>query len=117
MLYNKSKKIIALVLALCFAVSLLLPVGFILVNTNHTHICCSGEYSGNNRVNSMTSICCVTCISINIKKMFIATLAYFSNANVFSLFLCLLAIYLFWGNVLSHKGFSSPVSLKVRMNN
>ena len=111
---SKRKKIIALVLALCFTASLLLPVGFILVNTNHTHICCSGEYIEDNRLNNMTSICCITCISIHIAKTSIAAAAYSNNVTIF---VYLLAVYLIFRSVLARGGLSSPVALKVRMNN
>jgi len=111
---SKRKKILTLILAMCFTASLLFPVGFILVNTNHTHVCCSGEYSVDNRLNNVTSICCIICISIHIAKISIAIVACSNNVSIF---LYLLAVCITYRSFLVRGSISSPVALKVRMNN
>lgn len=109
------KNIIAFLVALLFAASLLLPVGYILANIIHAHRCCSDEYT-NTHYYSVTSICCIICINIHNAKTFIAMIAISAVTSLFLLFVYFFA-YLFLKTALLFNGFSTPVSLNVRMNN
>jgi len=111
----KFKKIATLVLALYFFVALLFPAGLILINFNHTHVCCGGEYRENGYINSSLNACCIICKKIyNIKN----PISIFA-ASVASAALVLLGLFIlcFTEGILLHIKFPTLISLKIRLNN
>ena len=111
----KSKRIAVLMLVFCFCAVFLLPVGFVIVSTNHAHIC-SDESHGEICTASGAYMCCSVCIDIYNAKNFIS-IPITSNNSVFSAFMWILALHSVLRPAFSHAGSSSLVILKVRMNN
>jgi len=111
----KSKHIAILLLAICFSAVFLLPVGLVIANTNHTHVC-SSESHDDVCTGSGTYMCCSICIDVYNAKSLLSTSAA-SNGDVFSVFLWLLALHSVLRPIFAHVGPSSLISLKVRMNN
>ena len=113
---SNTKRLSILLLALCFSAFFLLPIGYILVNTNHTHVCCTSDMPKETPLNSFPFMCCITCTNIYNAKNFITSLG-IANINMYAIILWLLALYITLKPGFLHTGSLSLISLKVRMNN
>jgi len=113
---SQHNRIIALALTLCLSMAILLPVGLVLASINHTHVCCGDNAQSGIRPNNTVAICCSICMTVYNLKNFNTTLAT-SSATAVSVLLWLFAIYSILRYIFLHTGFSSLISLKVRMNN
>ena len=108
------KKVLIFLLAVCFSAAFLLPITYVLANTNHTHICCSSEMEEVDPY--VISLCCVICINVHNAKGMISTC--FASGGVSAFYIGLIAYNcpLYTGEVYLHTS-STLIELKVRMDN
>jgi len=109
------KRVLVLLLAVCFCAAFLLPIGYVLANVNHEHVCCS-TVDDEKPATSVTYLCCVICLNVHDAKYSLATDSAYNSASAFSMQLCLFDSPTLVGQYCLHTG-SSLVALKVRMDN